>query len=189
MSNAKNKKKTTFVHYSSIAMLFFTLLLICTNLTASEINRDSTYGYRVVHVIDGDTFVASDGNVSFHVRIAGIDAPEKSQDFGKASKLKLEKLVKDKTIQIIPVGKGYDHYGRVLGKVLLGGKEPALILIQEGLATYYRPTCSDYPEGKQKYEYDISPYLSAEAEAKKQKKGIWSKSNLILPCEWRKLGK
>ncbi len=171
------------VTVAAIAMLSSTNVATAGNPVASK------HEYQVVHVIDGDTLIASDGNVSFHVCIAGIDAPEKSQDFGKVSKLKLEELVKGKTVQITPVGKGYDQYGRVLGKVMLGGKEPALTLVEEGLATYYRPTCRDYPEGKQKYEYDITPYLNAEVEAKKLKKGIWSKSNLILPCEWRRLEK
>ncbi len=93
--------------------------------------------YQVVHVIDGDTIVAGDGNVSFHVRIAAMDAPEKGQAYGKVAKLRMQELVNGKTITIEPIDKGYDKYGRVLGKVMVGEKDPALILIQEGLATYY----------------------------------------------------
>jgi len=180
----------TIKHVQIVVAIAMFSLNILPNVWAAT-SRDSVvskYNYRVVKVLDGDTLVASDGNVSFHVRIAGIDAPEKDQAYGKVSKLRLQELIGGETIQIIPVGKGYDKYSRVLGKVLLDDKEPAIILVEEGLATYYRPTCHDYPADKQKYEYDISPYLNAEFVARKLKKNMWSNPNGILPCKWRRLG-
>ena len=48
----------------------------------------------VVNVIDGDTITVLDSNkVQHRVRIAGIDAPEKNQPFGNASRKRLGELV------------------------------------------------------------------------------------------------
>lgn len=173
--------------------LLITALILGMFLISGSASAGSTdvqkHQYQVVHIIDGDTFVASDGNVSFHVRMAGIDAPEKDQAYGKVAKLRLQEMIKGKSITIDPVGKGYDRYGRVLGKVVVDGTDPALTLVQEGLATYYRPSCRDYPEDKREYDYDVTPYLQAETAAKQLKKNIWSDPNIILPCKWRRLEK
>lgn len=180
------KRRAHILKLMMTAVTTITLLSIASMATAGN-SVASKHEYQVVHVIDGDTLVASDGNVSFHVRIAAMDAPEKTQAYGKVAKIRMQELVNGKTITIEPVEKGYDRYGRVLGKVMVEGKDPALILVQEGLATYYRPTCRDYPADKQKYNYDITPYLAAEEEARKLKKNIWSDSNGVLPCKWRRL--
>lgn len=49
---------------------------------------------RVVGVADGDTVTVLDSNkVQHKVRLSGIDAPEKNQDFGSRSKQSLSDLV------------------------------------------------------------------------------------------------
>lgn len=54
---------------------------------------------RVVNVTDGDTVTVLDAaKVQHKVRLAGIDAPEKSQAFGQRSRESLEELVADKTV-------------------------------------------------------------------------------------------
>ena len=47
---------------------------------------------RVVGVADGDTLTVLVNNEPIHIRLANIDAPEKSQAFGKASKKSLSDL-------------------------------------------------------------------------------------------------
>jgi len=48
---------------------------------------------RVVSVADGDTITLLDSNRQQHrIRLAGIDAPEKAQPFGKRSKQHLSEL-------------------------------------------------------------------------------------------------
>jgi len=48
----------------------------------------------VVKIADGDTITVLDSNkVQHRVRIAGIDAPEKGQPFGNASRKRLGELV------------------------------------------------------------------------------------------------
>lgn len=142
--------------------------------------------YSVVRITDGDTFVATDGNILFKVRIAGMDAPEKVQGYGKVAKSALGTLISGKNISIKTVGNGMDQYGRVLGIVFVDGKDVAENLIQQGLATYYRPQCHDFPADKDKYNYDPRAYIAAETAAKAKKLNFWSINGVTLPCEFRR---
>jgi endonuclease YncB( thermonuclease family) len=71
---------------------------------------------RVVGVSDGDTITVLDSDKRQHkVRLTGIDAPEKSQPFGEASKKNLSRLVYLKDVRV--ESHKQDRYGRILGKV------------------------------------------------------------------------
>ncbi len=142
--------------------------------------------YHVVHVVDGDTFDTTDGLVTFRVRVAGMDAPESKQAFGKLATVELKKLIEGKEIVIQPIGRGFDRYNRVLGQVFFEGKDISLLMIQRGFAFYYRPRCRDYPEDKQLYDYDPRPYVDAEKVARATNLVIWSNKSVTLPCQFRK---
>jgi endonuclease YncB( thermonuclease family) len=142
--------------------------------------------YKVTKVFDGDTFIAEDGNVSFKVRIAGIDAPEYKQPYSNQSKEYLKKLILNKKIQLKPIHHKLDKYNRLLAQVYLGERNVGLELVREGLAFYYRPFCRDYPHDSKKYNYDPSIYVEAEKKAKDSKLNIWKLDNLEKPCEFRR---
>lgn len=73
---------------------------------------------RVVGVSDGDTVTVLDAGKRQHrVRLLGIDAPEKDQDFGQASKQHLSDLVFGREVSV-EYKKQY-RYGRTLGKVMV----------------------------------------------------------------------
>ncbi len=172
-----------------IATILITMAIILTgSFVAKASNRSPTdYRYKVIYVLDGDTFAATDGNVQFRVRIAAMDAPEKGQAYAKLATYRLKSLVLNKQVTIIPVGRGFDRYGRVLGKVIRAGEDIALNMISDGLATYYRPTCQDYPAAKDKYNYEPEIYIAAENKARQTKKNLWSYKHIILPCRARRL--
>ncbi|MBI4211075.1 MAG: thermonuclease family protein [Deltaproteobacteria bacterium] len=142
--------------------------------------------YHVVHIVDGDTFDATDGQITFRVRVAGMDAPESKQEFGKWATVELKKLIEGKEITIQPIAKGLDRYNRILGQVFLEGEDISLLMIQKGFAFYYRPRCRDYPEDKQLYDYDPRSYVDAEKAARATEVVIWSKKSVKLPCQFRK---
>jgi endonuclease YncB( thermonuclease family) len=144
------------------------------------------HSYVVIKITDGDTFVATDGNLRFRVRMAGLDAPEKAQPYGKVASTALSGMINGKNVTIQPVGSGIDPYGRVLGKVYMDGSEVALNLISQGLSTYYRPRCVEYPENKKEYDYDPRGYVEAEKMARTKKLNMWSSEVVVLPCEFRK---
>lgn len=168
-------------------LLLFVLLGLAWRAFAQDTGSWQSHRYSVIRVTDGDTFTATDGNINFKVRIAGMDAPEKAQSYGKVATSALSSLIMGKQIAIKTVGNGLDQYGRVLGIVYVEGKDVAQEIIQQGLATYYRPRCRDYPDDKDKYNYDPRAYISAEVSARAKKMNFWSAANDVLPCRFRQL--
>lgn len=136
------------------------------------------YEAKVVGVSDGDTITVLDGNKTQHkIRVAGIDAPEKAQDFGNRSKEHLSDLVFGKMVSI-PESK-IDKYGRTVSRVLVGSTDAGLEQIKAGMAWHYK-----------KYEIEQSPrdrtsYSSAESFAKASKIGLWSQSVQVRPEDFR----
>ncbi len=162
---------------------YFLTLLFVTSIGAVE---KAAHTYQVVKIIDGDTFDATDGNITFRVRIAGMDAPEKGSPFSKLAIVELAKHIEGKEIEIQTVGRGIDRYNRILGQVIVDRQDVGIELITMGLATYYRPRCVDYPANKKAYDYDPVPYIAAEYKARSQKLYLWSDPKTILPCEVRR---
>lgn len=71
---------------------------------------------RVVGVTDGDTVTVLDSNkVQYKIRLAGIDAPEKDQPFGRRSKQSLSNAVMSKHVRVD--WSKQDQWNRLIGKV------------------------------------------------------------------------
>ena len=143
---------------------------------------------RVVSVTDGDTIkVLDENNTQYKVRLTGIDAPERGQPFGTASRDHLASLVGGKEVFVESDKK--DRYGRTLGKVWVQpadcptcGKtlDANHAQIIAGMAWWYRYYAKEQsPEDQGRYE-------SAEDEAKARKWRLWVDPNPINPYEWRK---
>lgn len=142
--------------------------------------------YRVTRIVDGDTIEATDGHLTFRIRIAGMDAPEWRQRFGRQATNRLKRLIGNQKIEIQPILHKTDRYNRVLGQVFVNGKDVSLMMIEEGMATYFRPFCHDYPADQKFYDYNPLPYIQAEQKALKASRGIWVQEKIMLPCEYRK---
>lgn len=136
------------------------------------------YEARVVGITDGDTITVLDGHKEQHkIRVAGIDAPEKAQDFGNRSKEHLSELVFGKTVSI-PESKT-DKYGRTVSRVMVGGMDAGLQQIKAGMAWHYK-----------KYEVEQSPadrvsYSAAEVQARTANLGLWSQGVPLRPEDFR----
>ncbi len=115
----------------------------------------------VAKVIDGDTLTLSDGN---HVRLIGINTPEKSQFYYQEAKDKLTSLVEGKGVTLIKDKTNNDRYGRLLRYVYLDGVFINEVMVEEGYAEAieYKPNLA---------HQDILE--AAEIEAKQQNLGIW----------------
>jgi len=81
-----------------------------------------------VHTIDGDTVHRG----SERIRLRGIDTPELSEPGGQAARQRLEELLKEGPIRIVPHGQ--DVYGRTVADVFVDGRNVADVLNQEGYA-------------------------------------------------------
>lgn len=129
---------------------------------------------KVVGVSDGDTITILDDmdKGRFKIRLYGIDAPEKKQDFGQKSKQHLSTLIFNKTVKVR--FKEIDRYGRIVGKIFLDDIEINLEMLKAGLAWHY-------------YRYNQTPsYITTEKQARKSGIGLWSMKNPIPPWEFRR---
>ncbi|MDF0674017.1 MAG: thermonuclease family protein [Nitrospira sp.] len=77
-------------------------------------------------VIDGDTIRVG----GERIRLRGIDTPEMSEFDGPAAKRRLEELLRDGQIRIVPHGR--DVYNRLLADVFVNDQNVADTLILEG---------------------------------------------------------
>jgi endonuclease YncB( thermonuclease family) len=137
---------------------------------------------KVVGVTDGDTITVLDASKTQHkIRLAGVDAPEKGQPFGKPSKEHLSDSVFGKQVEVI--SDKTDKYGRTVGKVLVNGKDANLEQIRAGLAWHYK----EY--AKEQSASDRDAYAFAESSARSSKAGLWSDPKPMPPWEWRHGGK
>jgi micrococcal nuclease len=123
-------------------------------------NKESAY---CSYVIDGDTIIV---NERIKVRLIGIDTPEADKPFYKEAKEFMIQSAAKKKVLLGYDKRKKDRYGRTLAYVympdgtLLNGE-----LIKKGLAEVF------YKE-----EFRLKKdFLSLQKEAKKAKKGIWSK--------------
>ncbi len=154
-----------------IILLFFSLLSFAEELIG-----------KVIKVSDGDTITILDSNnQKYKIRLRGIDAPESQQVYGDISTQSLSELVYDK--EVIVTWDKKDKYYRILGKVIVDGRDINYEQLKKGLAWYYK-----------QYEKDLSDedrkkYSEAEEWARNYTEGLWADSNSIPPWEFRHKGK
>jgi endonuclease YncB( thermonuclease family) len=134
---------------------------------------------RVVAVTDGDTVkVLTAELVEERVRLATIDAPERKQPFGSVSKAHLSDLVFGREVAVDWHKR--DRWGRIIGVVLVDGRDAGLEQIGAGLAWHY----TDY--AREQSEADRARYARSEIDARAEALGLWSEEGPIPPWEWRR---
>lgn len=130
----------------------------------------------VVGITDGDTLKARCGEPGGYeqitVRISAIDAPERKQPFGRASRQHLAKLCFQQQATITPKTK--DRYGRTVADVECQGQDVATEQVRSGLAWYYV-----------RYGKGYVHLGELEAQARAAGRGLWS-VEAVAPWEWRK---
>lgn len=157
--------------------LAFVLLLSA--FLAANPAISATLSGRVVGLSDGDTVtVLDEHNVQHKIRLAGIDAPEKRQDYGSKSRKYLASLVFDKHVSV--EWDKRDRYGRVLGKVVVSGKDANLVMVSAGLAWHYKRY-----EREQSVS-DRQAYAEAELRARAERRGLWQLPNSVPPWDFRR---
>jgi endonuclease YncB( thermonuclease family) len=149
----------------------FLILIIALPVSAGPV-----YDGKVVGVSDGDTLIVlTPEKQQIKVRLAEIDAPEKSQAYGQRSKQSLSDLVFGKQVRVEQQDR--DRYGRVVGKVYVGSLDVNAEQVKRGMAWVYR-----------KYAHDQALF-ALEQEAKNNKRGLWADPHAIPPWEYRHGGK
>lgn len=154
-----------------ILFTLFVASLIPVEATAETITR----------ILDGDTLEVRGEGKLVRVRLADIDAPEKSQPFGQRAKQKLTQLVSNVDgVAVQPTGQ--DRYGRTIARVYVKKCQPQCLayyvnaeMVKSGLAWAYRY-----------HEKATSEYMKAlENEARASKVGLWSVPGAVEPWRYR----
>ena len=142
-------------------------------------NPEISDGYQVLKVSDGDTIsIQKVDNGKFvgeilKIRMYGMDAPEKSQDYGPESRQALEKLVAGKTLSIEIKNK--DRYSRTVAIVYANGKNVNEEMVKTGNAWWY-----------QEYAKKDTQFEEYQKNAMKKKLGLFSRKGYIEPWVYRK---
>lgn len=129
----------------------------------------------IVGVSDGDTLKARCGTSGSYeqvtIRINEIDAPEKRQPYGQASKQSLSTLCYLSWADIRAVTQ--DRYRRTVASVQCRGRDVAMHQVTSGMAWVYTKYVND-PD-----------LVVAETAARGQHRGLWADLKPVAPWEWR----
>ena len=141
-------------------------------------SADTFMGF-VTEITDGDTIKILDSEKVLHkIRIAGIDAPERTQPFGSKSTASMGRLAFNK--DAVADCPKTDRYGRLVCKVTVNGVDVGLQQIKDGMAWWFRRYA------KEQSPQDQADYEAAETMAKLRRLGLWNDTNPIPPWEWRR---
>jgi endonuclease YncB( thermonuclease family) len=164
-----------------LVFMFSALSLVCAYADLGRIDAqakkatkvtNNSYIGKVVGVSDGDTItVLKAGNVQDKIRLDGIDAPEKSQPYGKKAKQMLSRFVFGENVKVVVINK--DGYGRTVADLYVGEINVNYALVESGYAWHYKKYSSS------------SSLASAEKNAKAKKIGLWKDAHPIAPWDYR----
>lgn len=144
-----------------------------------DVKKNCNLKGKVVRLADGDSITVLDDDQTQHkIRLAGIDAPEGNQPYGKAAKQFLTKKIGGKTVCV-----GWykrDKYQRLVGVVRVDDQDVNHQLVEAGLAWHYKAY------QKEQSAYDRVKYAEAQEDAKDDRRGLWKERDAIAPWLWRR---
>jgi endonuclease YncB( thermonuclease family) len=171
-----------FLNYSLmiIALSAFAAVLYLFNESQPSNNTaNCNLEGKVIRVVDGDSITVLDSEKEQHkIRLAGIDAPERKQPFGKLSRQFLAKHIFKKQVCV-----GWykrDKYQRLVGVVRFEGEDMNLKLVKAGLAWHYK----QYQNEQSKSDRVL--YANAHENAEKMNTGLWNERRPVAPWLWRR---
>lgn len=158
----------------------FKAALVAAALACAGSSQAIVFKARVIGIADGDTVTVLDEAFAEHkIRLMGIDAPEKSQAYGKRSKQSLSELIGDRELSVDADKR--DRYGRLVGKLLASdGRDINLEQVRRGMAWHY----ADF--AREQSPADRMRYADAQQWARADRKGLWSDASPTPPWEYRK---
>ncbi|MDA0375989.1 MAG: thermonuclease family protein [bacterium] len=141
-------------------VVFLLFLTACAPAPELQLVPPTLHSAIVTRIVDGDTVVIGEE----HVRIIGIDTPEKEECYFDEASERLSQLIFEKSVERIPEPTdNRDKYGRLLRYIELSGEDIGLQMLKEGFAENY----PWFPHPR------IEEYKEAEDEAKKEGRGLW----------------
>lgn len=158
------------MHRSQGRIVFWLLasLVLVTMMSCAK----SEWSGRCVGVMDGDTISVMHEDRAEKIRLFGVDAPERGQDFGEKARSFMSQLVFGKVVKIKPVET--DRYHRTVAWVFVDGVNVNKELLKAGLAWWYQHHAPKERELEK-----------LEREARSKQLGLWSMKSPIPPWRWR----
>ena len=173
-------------------MMIRTLILFLLWVCSSSVVCAEEFYAKVIAVLDGDTVLVlregggtAVGNPSashlrgtrgdnglVKIRMAEIDAPEKDQEYGRASRQSLSELALKKLVHVN--SQAVDNYGRLVAHLVVDGRSVNEEQVRRGMAWEY----SNYHSNK--------VYIALQGEAQQARRGLWAQANNTPPWQWRK---
>lgn len=140
-----------------------TFVLLILSLFSTSIVAEIITG-RVVSVTDGDTVIVLDAAKTQHkIRLEGIDAPERGQDYGAKATEALKQALGAGLVAVTVTNK--DRYGRSIGRIMVGEVNVNAWMVQHGWAWHYKAYSKD------------SNLAKLEVNARAAKVGLWADPN------------
>jgi endonuclease YncB( thermonuclease family) len=152
------------------------LISIALTLFTAAADADTLTG-RVVEIADGDTLTLLVGRQHYTIKIASIDAPERSQAWGDRSKTNLSRLTFNQTA--VAECFKLDRWGHKVCRVTVNSVDIGLEQINDGLAWWYRKDANEQTAASQ------SAYGRAELMAKLKRLGLWDDTKPVPPWSFR----
>lgn len=150
--------------------------LILLSLAAFPALAAPSFQCRPVGIADGDTFTClTENKTPVKLRMGRIDAPEKSQAYGQASRKMLSSLIWGKTVTVHPYQT--DRYGRMLVSVTADGIDVNKKMVETGYAWAYRQYLK---------KGEAPEYLRLEESARAAKRGLWAEPDPVYPSDYRR---
>lgn len=152
------------------------LFLVTFALSQGAFSQSKLSG-KVVEVLDGKTAVVQMGTSGkLTVVLQYVETPEAEQPLSAVVKQHLTNLLLGKNILLIPRGV---IESKTVAQVFVGGVDASQQMIRDGAAWFA------LPEKTEKSRAEVAVYQSNEAEAKAEKRGVWSIENLQPAWQFR----
>lgn len=126
----------------------------------------------VTSIIDGDTISVRTATGTERVRISQIDAPEKSQKYGRDATYCLSQILDGASVSICR--DGLDRYGRTIANLTADGTDVGAQMVAQGCAwayTKYLEAGSDLP--------------ALQESARQAGLGLWAQGAATAPWDYR----
>jgi endonuclease YncB( thermonuclease family) len=156
--------------------------------SSKDINSPQYYELKSKSVYDGNTFKVINPITQEETKItlACINAPEKKQKLGIASRDYLQSLLNQNPTKLIITQKEKDRYGRTIAEIFIptgkGDEEIPVnaMMLRSGYAYYYAEHSKNCVKNAFTYE-------NLELEAQQSRVGVWKNSSSIKPSDFRKI--
>jgi endonuclease YncB( thermonuclease family) len=136
---------------------------------------------KVAKVFDGDTFEFLQDGRAYSVRLSGIDAPERTQEFADQARKALKTWTEGQAVRIEVLK--IDTYKRLVCRVIVESGQysgdVSLRLLDQGLAWHFKRYVKDQaPDDQQRYAL-------AESKARAANLGLWATPQALAPWTFR----